>query len=148
MVADTTVRSKNALKCNCKVTSIIVKENKTGTQTQVLTPGENSLICSFVGKPLFTVEDMNFDGYRDIRMFLPGAHTIMSYYTCWLYDPATKLFVKEDKLEELPNLSFDAGTKEIVSMWMAGCCDNGINTFKYIDGKLVLVNEWKGTTNN
>ena len=62
---------------------------------------------SFVG--LFGVEDLNFDGYLDIKAVREhGAK--WGIYCVWLFDPQQRLFVKDrvaQEMEMLPNLEAD-----------------------------------------
>ncbi len=59
------------------------------------------------------VEDMNFDGYPDIRLpqVLPVEGSIYFYY--WFYDPEQQLFVRNTVLEDFRSPEFNAKSQSI-----------------------------------
>ena len=97
----------------------------------------------------FQIEDMNFDGYKDIRIqqFLPAALNIPYY--CWLWDEKTSKYVESKELEEITSPEFDSENKIIKSFARASATTNYERIYKYVDGKPTLFRETEriGDTN-
>ena len=126
---------------DCVVKSIIVTRLKDNIQIQTITPDENYPSCGLPKDQIFIIEDINFDGYNDIRLlqFLPAAPNLPYYY--WTYNPPTQKFQRQKALEEITSPDFDPKKKLIYSFWRGSCCDHGHSTYKYINGKPTLVEE-------
>lgn len=94
----------------------------------------------------FFLEDMNFDGYKDIRIQVstpPGPN--IPYY-CWLWDNSAAKFVKNEPLEKITAPNFDQDKETITSFVRAGAAHHLEYTYKYIGGvpTVVRVKERKG----
>lgn len=124
------------------VDSIVVIERKNQEQIQTIIPDENSysVINDTANDPL-SVEDMNFDGYDDIGIvqFVPAAPNIP--YFIWLYNPLKKVFERNYDLEKITSPEFDHKNKIIVSNWRGSAASYGTDTYKYFNGKWVLVKQ-------
>jgi hypothetical protein len=61
------------------------------------------------------VEDVNFDGFADLRImkFLPGGANVPYYF--WLYDKESKKFVEAKGFEVVLSPQVDSQNKELVS---------------------------------
>lgn len=61
------------------------------------------------------VEDVNFDGYADVRMmeYLPGGSAVPFFY--WLYQPATGQFLRSDYFAEVKSPEVDVENRQLVS---------------------------------
>lgn len=61
------------------------------------------------------VEDVNFDGYADVRMmeYLPGGSAVPFFY--WLYRPATGKFERSEDFAEVKSPEVDAENRQLVS---------------------------------
>ena len=131
----------DSAKGECAVKSIAVARRSGDKQIQTIFPGENTQPCTLPKEQIFILEDMNFDGYNDIRLlqFLPAAPNLPYY--CWTYNPKQKKFERQKALEEITSPDFDAKQKRIFSFWRDGCCDHGISTYKYIGGRPVLIEQ-------
>jgi len=79
----------------------------------------------------FVIEDMNFDGWRDIRL-ARGSHGEERTYLCWLYDPETGQYARSEALEQLTEPEFDAQTKTI----HAGGSHGKRQTYSWRNGRL------------
>lgn len=80
--------------------------------------------------------DMNFDGYTDVRVLQSqGVQNI--YYDAWLFDPATRKFVKNDELSELGDAGFNVSDKTVTSFESLSATDKLDRTFTFENGKLV-----------
>ena len=67
------------------------------------------------------IEDINFDGYKDIR--LPFAlMQVHVYYYCWIFDNETGQFVFRPDLY-IPNLKIDRDNHTIRASWRNGYSD-------------------------
>lgn len=87
------------------------------------------------------VQDCNFDGYPDLLLmqFLPAGPNIP--YSFWIYNPKRTLFELNADLEQVTSPTFDTKRKCIVSYWRDGAANHGKDTYRWIDGKLVLVEQ-------
>jgi hypothetical protein len=94
----------------------------------------------------FVAEDMNFDGYKDIKLMSFWGATGNTGYTYWLFDSSKNLFVENKDLSSLSNPKPDVGTKTIATHsvgGMAGCIYNN-GTYKFDEsGKLILIHDEK-----
>ncbi|MFA5507919.1 MAG: hypothetical protein WC423_20995 [Vulcanimicrobiota bacterium] len=61
------------------------------------------------------VEDINFDGYADLRImkYLPGGANVPYYF--WLYDPSSDTFVEAKEYEVVLSPEVNAQSKELIS---------------------------------
>jgi hypothetical protein len=91
----------------------------------------------------FVIEDMNFDGYKDIRIqqFLPAAPNIPYY--CWLWDEKTSKFIENLYLEEITSPEFNQENKVIKSFARASSSNHFERTYKYLNGIPTLIEEYE-----
>jgi hypothetical protein len=84
-------------------------------------------------------EDLNFDGWDDLRTpaFLPVRPNIP--YIVWLWDAGKKRFVHDEALSALDNIEADRGAKTIKSSGADSSVEYMEKNYKYIDGRLTLV---------
>lgn len=84
------------------------------------------------------VEDLNFDGYADIRLlqYLPEDTNIPFFY--WLYNPSTKKYERNKELEVVRSPSVDQVNEFILSQWVEGDKIQGTDYFQYSGKQLVL----------
>jgi len=124
----------------CRIASIAIT-GKDGHAIQTITTGENYPGCELPENQQFIIEDMNFDGYNDIRLlqFMPAGPNLHYYY--WLYDPRTGSFRQNTELEEITSPEFDSKLKLIYSFWRSSCCHHGLSTYRYVHGRPVMVEE-------
>ncbi|GEM_PF-1751314 len=89
----------------------------------------------------FMIEDVNFDGYKDIRLMelLPAGPNVPFIY--WLFDPASKKFSYHAELSELTEVRIDAATKQIHSQWRESASQYGKAVYQFINGKLTKIKE-------
>jgi len=89
----------------------------------------------------FQIADANFDGYDDILLlqFLPAAPNLPYFW--WIYNPASKSFVEDTALENITSPQFDSVKHQITSFWRASCCDHGLDTYSYSNGKAILIHQ-------
>ncbi len=98
------------------------------------------------GGNFFGAQDMNFDGYKDIRLMSWWGATGNTGYTYWLFDPSKKVFLENSDLSSLSNPTPELQTKTIATHsvgGMAGCIYNN-GTYKFdVSGKLILIRSEK-----
>ncbi len=98
------------------------------------------------GGNFFEAQDINFDGYKDIRLMSWWGATGNTGYRYWLFDPSKNVFVENSDLSSLSNPTPELQTKTITTHsvgGMAGCIYNNA-TYKFDgDGKLILIRSEK-----
>ncbi len=122
------------------VKSITIYPINDTTKKQVIIPDKNESAWPWTDankEEKFILEDMNFDGNNDFR-FLSSSDNFI--YCCYVYQPSTGQFVKDTVLNKLVGAQFDQNQKLIYENWQ-GLTNKGTETFKYIDGKLTLIEE-------
>ena len=75
----------------------------------------DSLLPSGSEADALYVEDVNFDGYADLRVmeYLPGGANVPYFF--WLYDPATSQFKRANAYEVVMSPEVDLVNKELIS---------------------------------
>ena len=90
------------------------------------------------GVDLVQGEDMNFDGFLDLRITesvgVPNAH-----YACLLWNHKTKKFEKNEELGGLSNPEFDPETKKIKTFEHARATDNIYEEYEWREGTLTVL---------
>ncbi len=95
------------------------------------------------GSKYFEAIDMNFDGYKDIRLLSWWGATGNTGYDIWTYNPEKNIFERSDDLSNLGNPIIDYAKEEIHTSSRGGHAGmiyrKGV--LKFINGELVLVEE-------
>jgi hypothetical protein len=87
--------------------------------------------------------DINFDGYRDLRVLNNTGSTGMNWYASYIYNPSSGKFKYHSELSRLPGIKVDIRNKQIVTYNRGGYCDELMEYYKVVKGNLVLVKaEW------
>lgn len=100
------------------------------------------------GRDDFGAIDLNFDGYRDLKLLGTWGATGNRAYLCWLFDPKAGTFSFEPSLFELGNPTPDPAKKTIASRWNGGRAGQVYTEGTYVwrRGALVLIHrerqEW------
>jgi hypothetical protein len=115
--------------------SIIIARLIDNKIIQTLIPKKQS--NSLWNKYDFHIEDMNFDGYSDIRL-INEANGINMKYLCWLYNPSKEIFEENKILENIISPFFDFKRKRIISAWSNNTNQFGKSIYKYENGNLLL----------
>jgi len=91
----------------------------------------------------FQPEDINFDGYKDIKLLIWWGVTGNEGYDFWLFDPNAEKFIFNSQLSKAGNPRPNEKTKELVNSWVGGMAGKvyGKETYKFIEGKLILIKE-------
>jgi len=92
------------------------------------------------------VEDLNFDGYGDIKIYASrsGAASNASY-DIWLYNPQLKIFVYHKEISKLIDVRVDARNKTLRTFYRGGHAGLINSSKKYIfkNNKLILINHYQ-----
>lgn len=90
----------------------------------------------------FAIEDMNFDGYNDMRLLIGGIGTGHNLsYNYWLYDPESKTFKPTSIFDELTEPYFNASTETVTSYQWGGQMGSSSTEYELHNGKLRVVAE-------
>ncbi|SOD13330.1 XAC2610-related protein [Pedobacter xixiisoli] len=89
------------------------------------------------------LEDVNFDGYLDIKVPIhyPDLAKNDYSYVYFIYDVKTKGFRKSERLNELGVVSFNPVKKEIEKTDADGSGNEGTAYYKWYNGKLLITKE-------
>lgn len=91
---------------------------------------------------LNVTEDVNFDGYNDIKVLnYAGAYNSSSSF--WLYNKSTKKFDHYKKLDEVYNPIISTGNKEICSKWRIGLSEFYFEKYYWKNDSLILKEKYK-----
>ena len=93
------------------------------------------------GADYFQAEDINFDGYLDIKLLAWWGATGNAGYRYWLFDKETDRFVYDEAFSELGDPIPHPETKTITTSSMGGMADR-IHTFaafQVMDGKPTVI---------
>lgn len=87
------------------------------------------------------LEDVNFDGYKDIRLFdTPNGNYLLEWiYLVW--NPETRQFEHDPRLNEIPLATFDQEDQLIYGMERGGADRHYYFTYQYLDGEPVKIRE-------
>jgi len=88
----------------------------------------------------FEVEDINFDGYLDLKILFEHGGSAGEVYTYCLLNKEDGTFLC-DKGIQLVDPTLNPQTKEITSSYASGASGGGTRTYKWENEKLVLVRE-------
>ncbi len=91
----------------------------------------------------FVMEDMNFDGFNDIRIqsFVPAGPNTPYYY--WLWDKDSFKYVRNNDLEKITAPEFDNENELVISYIRISAVEYWIHKYKYENDTLILVEEEK-----
>lgn len=124
---------------------LIITNSETGERIQEISIpelafcGRTYVSCYDMETMGFVLEDVNFDGYQDIKLFdtFNGNYRIEWIYLVW--NPDKNIFEKDTRLNKITLASFDQEKKLIYGMERGSAADHWYSTYKYIDGDIVLI---------
>ncbi len=101
--------------------------------------GQTRIVDSLQDTLGFELEDVNFDGYQDIRLFdtLNG-----NYRTEWIYfvwNAKEQKFENDARLNQISLATFDQEEQLIYGMERGGAACHYYSTYQYIDGEPVKI---------
>ena len=85
------------------------------------------------------VEDLNFDGYPDIRLlqYLPATPNIPYYY--WLYDNNSDKYVRNTEMEKITSPALDMNNQYILSQWSKSRTLVGTDYYQFKGHQLIFI---------
>ncbi len=86
------------------------------------------------------IEDVNFDGYQDLRIFA-SATADSTYYRFWLFDPSVEMFVENKSLGTLPSPFVDTENRQIISTWKGSELNYGIDHYQFVNDQPLLIRQ-------
>jgi len=88
---------------------------------------------------VFIIEDMNFDGYPDIRLLSWVSTSFYTSYQYWFYDSKYGLFVRDTTFEKFINPYFDPEKETFHTYWRYGFNEFGHAIYEWRNNKLELI---------
>lgn len=89
----------------------------------------------------FELEDMNFDGYQDVRLYdtANGNYLVEWIYLIW--NPQNQRFEPDKRLNEIPLAKFDQEEKVIYGMTRGSATSHSYYTYQYEGQEILLMEE-------
>jgi hypothetical protein len=82
-----------------------------------------------VSKYDISFEDLNFDGYQDIKVFR-SAGNVEKFYDVYLFNPTTKKYVLSKDFSNVPCVEADQKTRQVLGVcFHASACENWIERY-------------------
>jgi hypothetical protein len=124
----------------CELTSVTVRRKQDGQEPQKLALEGILLDCGVAPGELLILEDIDFDGRKDLRVLRLLDARLQSTFDYWVYDKKTGRFEKDARFETLSSPRFDARTRTITSVSRVGAMDKTVEKFRLLkNGKLELI---------
>lgn len=127
-----------------RVERIEIRRDSAAEPVQVIDGLATDTPMTADGPPL-EVLDMNFDGYKDIRLVEFRSAGPNTAYLHWLFDPPSGRFLENPGLNDIPSAQFDAERREVRSDWRDGAARYGSSIFVFAEGRPVLVRKEEKT---
>ena len=83
------------------------------------------------GWDAFIIEDLNFDGYRDLRLMADRPAGPNIPYLYWLFDPQQSQFERNEALEQVTAPEVDEANQQLISNWRSGAATFGTDTWQW-----------------
>lgn len=90
----------------------------------------------------FELEDLNFDGYKDIRLFDTSNGNYRVEWLYFVWDPIKSIFVNDIRLNEISLANFDQEKQLIYGMERGSATDHYFSTYKYINEVPTLIRHY------
>ncbi|MCL2811588.1 MAG: hypothetical protein FWD25_06840 [Clostridia bacterium] len=87
----------------------------------------------------FVLEDMNFDGYMDMRLMQYVSGGVNIPYHCWLWDPVDNRFVYSEALSAISSPLFDPERRQVLGFATGGAAEYIDSVHEYQDNELTLI---------
>lgn len=121
------------------VDSITVSDTADGKVMQTISIPEKTLfgqtdISVYEEDMGFELEDVNFDGYRDIRLFDTANGNYRAEWIYLVWDPDKSIFEQDTHLNAISLASFDQEKQLIYGMERGSAFNHYYSTYRYIDG--------------
>lgn len=116
--------------------------------------GAGELDTDFTAAQLFTFEDLNFDGYADMR-FIYDSASVGLFDICWLFDKSKNTFERSEALTNIfdgyCDITIDAEVQDIIvkkchTLHAIQSAPGNLppitkQTYKWVDGELKLIRD-------
>lgn len=112
----------------CEVENVKIYHDKDWLQTITF---KNTFI--YDTNDLVTLEDLNFDGFYDLKImeYFIERTKYDTGFRYFIYNPETKKFVENIKLNDLEYLTFNGFTKEFIKMYADGSGNESTHYYKW-----------------
>ena len=139
---DIEILSYFSRKTNCyAVQSLTVTDNSTRNVIQTILIPELSLFGeTYISTYMYddntwlAFEDLNFDGYTDLRLFDTNNGNYLLEWIYLVWNPKLGLFQDDSRLNDIPLASFDQENQLIYGMSRGSAADHWYYTYQYING--------------
>lgn len=121
-----------------KNNEIIVYSDKNADKIIQVIPYLREYIKNIPENQRVVAQDMNFDGYMDLRIIYSSG-MVNKYYHCWLWNNEQHKFVLYDKLSEITSPVFHAENKTISSYMRVTAAENTQTTYSFKNNQLKIV---------
>lgn len=101
--------------------------------------GQTAIYDSMKDTLGFELEDVNFDGYQDIRLFDTPNGNYAQEWIYLLWNPSAQKFEKNTQLNGITLATFDQEQQLIYGMERGSAVDHYFSTYQYIDGNPVKI---------
>ena len=98
-----------------------------------------TLDSSFILGRVIEAIDLDFDGYKDIRIVEDRGNHGDEFFACWLYDPDRKMFVPAPEFAEIDQVDTKEGT--LIDFSSGGVAYSNTSVYRLRNGTLELVRE-------
>jgi LysM repeat protein len=140
-----TERSKTGATIPVKIKMIEIQKAKQSEPFQLITIDAKPTITTAATETkadvAFDVEDLNFDGYRDLRLMVEAVDTNQAKYAYWLYDPRRESFVANEALSAIYSPEVDVENQQIKSFWRDSASHYGMDIYQWFKEQPVLVQQ-------
>jgi hypothetical protein len=90
-------------------------------------------------------EDLNFDGYADIKVF-KSAGNVRRFYSVYLYDPRSKIYRFDGGFSKVPCVEADKENHEVVgACFHTSACENWVERYSVDRRNRLILLSRKGT---
>ena len=121
----------------CALVKVDVVEK--GNIKHSFTPNKNMVSIAIPDDQLIFIEDYNFDGYNDVRIYRQlAADGVNTVYDYWILDPKSEEYVYMPEYSDISFPEVHKTDKEIVSTWRRGCCMDGTDIYRIVNNKPVV----------
>ena len=126
-----------------RVQTVTITDNSTGEILQTIFipelsfSGDTEII--FWYNNILTFEDLNFDGYTDIRLYDFQNGNYLTDYIFLVWEPELGLYQNDRRLNVIPFASFNQEEQLIYGMSRGSAASHWYHTYKYIDGEPTLI---------
>ncbi len=120
-------------------TITVVQQEGEKLAQQVLLSRQSDIPASQPDINYFFTEDLNFDGYNDLKLLTDAGATGNESYQIWFYHPASSRYGYNNEVSALSNIYADPTRHELHSSWDLGGGAETSQTYQWQNEKLVRI---------